>query len=203
MRFVYFFLFVILVSSCAHNRIRYSRVDKSDVQIVQQISEKKKAPYTGLNLQKHVSNELEYKYEVSETKSLEISEESTSEINTLFDSPENAAESTPNRLENIGPNEDEPSSEMISATALKAENDAHRAYILFITTLALLFIPFTTLFSFIPFIFGTIKLARSSSSRYITMEGERKARIARILQVIYISLIVIVALIILAFFLLL
>lgn len=202
MRFIYFFLLFILISSCAHNRIRYSKVDKSRVQVVQRTPEEKKAPYTGRNMQKHVSNEVVDKYEISETKSLEISKEGTSEINTNFDTPEKVSEAKPIHFEYIKPGNDEPSEALISATALQAENDAQRAYILFITALALLFIPFTTPFSLIPFIIGSIKLARSSSSRYITMEGERKAKVARILQFVYIAFILIVALLILAIFIL-
>ncbi|MDB3907685.1 hypothetical protein N9355_09455 [Crocinitomicaceae bacterium] len=87
--------------------------------------------------------------------------------------------------------EEDPSKSQKVRQALIAENNARKAKISFVWSLSMFatfilpFLGIVALFSIVPFIIGSIRLRQSNRSDYITLEGERDARSARIMQLIY------------------
>lgn len=184
MRYVYLFLFFAILTGCAHNKIRLHKVEKRDsVEIAE--AKKEKSSYkkdnstqkvidvsTSESLVQESTNEPEYR---AESKDVEASYAPEAVVSA----------SNANTLENI---DEEPSKNQKVREALMAESDARKAKNAFIWSLSmffLFFIPLVPLFSIIPFIIGSIKLNQSNKSDYITLEGEKEARSARIMQLIY------------------
>jgi len=209
MRYFYFLLMFVVLSGCAHNRIRYIKVDKKDREAVAQIDKNEnREPYTLRKKPVVISPETsEPQTEPVLVEETQNEARATFEISIPTDGDKTFGfeEKAGNKTIN---DEDEPSTSFKVNAALQAEEDARKARTSMIWAVALLFaviIPFASFASIIPFIIGSIKLRQSNRSNYITPEGERFARSAKVLQIIYgvvmiLSLILLTALIILIFF---
>lgn len=198
MRILYFLLFTLILSGCAHNKIRYVKVEKKEDQSLTQTNKQEnKAPYQLRRSQEIVTTEFENQTETVEKNTITLNTEIQSqEQDFVTDAPTHDR-----RLEEeINTIDDEPSQAYKVRAAFQAEEDARKARTLMIWAVALLFaviIPFASLASVIPFIIGTIRLHQSNRSNYITPAGERFSRTARILQIIY-GVIILLSLILLA-----
>ena len=197
MRYVYFFLFFVLVTSCAHGRLRLKKVDKEDgIEVASVENKKKHRAETDPSQQEVITpSSMEEESEASVVFSA-TSNEATS-IQTS-DSPEtDRKESLDEATDDV---EEDPTKKQKLRMALIAERDARKAKNAFIWSLAMLgsfFIPIlgiAALFSLIPFIIGSIKLSQSNRSDYITPEGELNARAARIMQLVYGGLVILATL---------
>lgn len=189
MRYVYFLLLLVIVTSCAQGRLRLKKVNKKDrIETVASHEQKERTSSSRKHKQEIVTAfEEEAIAAVSET----LSASSATPAQSLEDTP------TTDGIETSEINESEveedPTTEAKLRLAIIAEQDARKAKNAMIWSLAMLFaffIPLAPLFSLIPFIVGSIKLAQSNRSNYITPEGERNARAARIMQIIYAALII-------------
>lgn len=187
MRYVYFLLLVLLMSSCAHSNLRLRKVDKRDRVEVAETTTKKKRTYDS----KHKQTVIETSHGETGSEEIATSSEGTivNEVSSTVDAPETTS-SASNEIvaEEI---EEDPSNGQKVQRAMLAERDAKKAKTSFVWSLVMLFsmfVPFLAIiapFSIIPFIIGTIKLSQSNKSDYITLKGERDARSARIMQLIY------------------
>ncbi|PWL32594.1 MAG: hypothetical protein DCO96_03355 [Fluviicola sp. XM-24bin1] len=200
MRYVYFLLLFVFVTSCAQGRLRLKKVDKEDRIEVASLENKKKRsvqsdePDQEVITPSSMEEESEFFAEFTEA---------SNEVNSIgtLDSPENeGVESLDETTEDI---EEGPTKRQKLRIALIAERDARKAKNAFIWSLAMLgsfFIPIlgiAALFSLIPFIIGSIKLNQSNKSDYITPEGEYNARSARVMQLVYSGLVILMILFIL------
>ena len=173
MRLISAVIILVLISSCAHNRIRY--VQSGPRQIVEVNEEKSK---------REVAKETESMYSQTapfSTNSQDVTEsqevETPSQIQPQ-DSTENIEESKV--------------SQEVYDEAMMAEFEALRASRLMITAVTLFptgFIPFLPflgfLISLVFFIAGFIFLRRARASRYSTAEGVKLERRARLFQTVY------------------
>ena len=199
MRYIYLLLVVLIVSSCAHNRIRLRKVDKHDRVVT---VENKSYDSDSYKKQEIVDEEEQISENSSKTAS-NVEKEIETVTTHVLDSEKPSNGPSPDKVndEII----EEPSNGRKLQQAINAEADARKAKNAFIWSLSMFFvflIPFVPLLSVIPFIIGSIRLSRSNKSDYITLQGEKYARTARILQLIYgilalISILIITALIIL------
>lgn len=205
MRYLYLLLTLILVSSCAHNRLRLRKVQKHDTTAIAQNEIPKDHPH-----KKHAQQQI-IVVETEHTNNSVTSPETTEAKETK------AAHSQAHIW--MGKDEKDPTSQYQSATidsteeeieddpsdavkvseAIRAEQLARRAKNSFIASFVLMFLPIASLFSFPFFILGSILLALSNRSNYITQQGERFARKARIMQIVYLALLVLGIAIMLAF----
>ncbi len=203
MRYVYFLLFFVLVTSCAHGRLRLKKVDKTDRVEVVEATKKERSTYAA----KHDQKVIEPSTLEEEVVESAVQPETVTEQNSISTSDAPETETTESNEIVADQIDDGPSNQHKLRMALIAERDARKAKTSFIWALVMLllfFIPIVPLFSIVPFIIGSIKLSKSNKSDYITPEGEYQARSARIIQIIYaaiviLSLIAIIALILLIF----
>ncbi|XOV66472.1 MAG: hypothetical protein ACFHU9_12670 [Fluviicola sp.] len=183
MRYVYFLLIVLLMASCAQGRLRLRKVDKTDRSELVEVTPKKERSFASKLHQeiveaKNTKTSVEVALNPEETTIAPKTSTVDDPTTESFDAEETATVVV----------EEDPSNQQKVKQALIAEQDARQARNSFIWSLVMLFlffIPFVPLFSIVPFVVGSIKLNQSNKSDYITLEGERDARIARIMQLIY------------------
>jgi len=203
MRYIYFLLFAVLVTSCAHNRLRLVKVHKKDrtETVAQHESEKRRSYKKEKEREIVVVTEEEIATRtVLESQPEEVQPE-TKSATVTFDKIEEQeiVSEVEDEVEN------EPSKGRKLQEALAAEDVARKAKNSFIWAIVMLFtifIPFVPLFSLIPFVVGSIQLWRSSRYDYITLEGEKHEKTARTIQIIYGVIFLLLILAILALFLL-
>ncbi|MCR9171463.1 MAG: hypothetical protein NXI10_03155 [bacterium] len=191
MRYLYFLLVLVFITGCAHGRLRLRKVDNKDhVEAVAKKEENtaSKRTFVAKQDQQIIDPNVEEEGSEMSTSTSPKTIEAATTIST-FDSAETQTEKA---IETSSEEDDDDISKGQKVRlAIQAENDARKAKKSFIWSLVMflsILVPFLAIiapFSLIPFIIGTIKLNQSNKSDYITPAGERDARSARIMQLIY------------------
>lgn len=209
MRYFYFLILAVFVTSCAHNRLRLVKVPKKDrtENVAQLEAEKKSTRKSDQERELVVVKEEEKATKaILESPKKELESETKTASGKALKVVEKQEERTDTEFSDQIEEEDEPSKQYKLQQALAAERDARKAKNSFIWSIAMLFcffLPFVPLFSLIPFIIGSIRLMESSRNGYITPEGERDEKAARIMQIIYGAVVIAFIILILALFYLL
>lgn len=197
MRYIYLLILLVVISSCAHNRIRLRKVDRTERVEVATTTDKKKSSFS--NKQQPEVLILEENESVGANEEvISESQESQSNIRPSKDTPL----SVESKEEFVEPNEEEPSNAVKLSQALDAEKHARQAKNSMIAAFIMIFIPVVSFLSIIFFIIGSVHLYMSNRYDYITVDGESYARTAFVMQVIYAVFMLLAIALILALFIL-
>lgn len=197
MRYFYFLVLIVFMSSCAHNTIRLVKTKarpeviavnpEHPVHINQDKIEFSKAssPHVtaGSDDNQNRPNTRTHNDDLLEQSSKSVNEDYTSAVDDTLTRPRDA---------------------YIYEVAMRAEKDATTARVLFVSSIVMLIIPLVSLFSFIPFIIGWVYLSRADNAPYITKKGQRdsdKARKARLGYLIFIAVLILLVALLLMFLL--
>ncbi|GAB5416952.1 MAG: hypothetical protein Crog4KO_18190 [Crocinitomicaceae bacterium] len=190
MRYVYLFLILVLMSSCAHNNLRLRKVDKRDnVEVAQENPREKRTTKEDKRPKVISVSEEEVASIVVEEKTEEVIASTPLEVKALDAEGADliALEETPVTEQDV-----EPSKAYMLQEAIRAEKNAKSARNLMLASFISVIIPIFSPFSLIFFTIGSIYLFLSNRSNYITPKGDQIARTALIMQIVYAVLLVIV-----------
>lgn len=197
MRYLYLILVLVVVSSCAHNKIRFVKSHQTHKEVVTEVQDRS----TGRTVEVASISEKQSNSE-SQPERLEPVESAQPQHNNGADFEHEVVDvpaSPPLPADTIYTDSDE--YKLLQAE--EAELAASRSKTLFVTSIVMLLIPFTTFFSIIPFVIGLFLLAKANRSRYITKVGEYATVKAKMARNAYIILLVLfLVLLALLFFLL-
>ena len=176
-------LLLVLVTSCAHNKIRLVKQPKQEIVIVDEYESSSED-----NAEVPVSKKTtrSSKQSRKETVDEELEDEVLNSSNW----------NTPEPTDTTGPIVLEPSKEGIEDIAEIAEDEARKAEKHMRWTIPSLLLLATVLLSFVPislFIVGRIHLVRAKKSRYITQKGEQYLEMAKNNQKIIFTILIVVA----------
>lgn len=183
MRILSFLIAILILTGCAHNRIRYVKVDRHQTVVDTAPDQKKNANYSQ-------RNEVAFSETTSDLEESQLT--SATPLDTKSDAiveKEDAnipLEKTPQPADTIRVNSDE----YKVMKAEEAEQNALKARNLFIVTLGMMVLPIVSIFALIPFIIGSVRLSRAKNSQFITPFGQKQQRIATILQWIYAGILI-------------
>lgn len=187
------FLFTLL-SSCGNlskrqGHLRFVRVNKQEIPVI----EKNESPAQAIYQQKNDANSSTFSIANSQEKPLESLDEKSSFVTPKLE----FSATIQNDLE---PDIDNPEDESkILEQAIRSENSANASFFLFISSSIAALIPFTVLFSLIPFIIGIIFYSRAKNSRYITPFGEKRLNTSKTFLIINSVILILWTLLIIAF----
>ncbi len=193
----FFILLLLVLSSCAHNRLHFVKSKHHPATSEHVVEKKDRTADRPIVLDLDEAHESTNVAPVSSEDVRTVSSTQDFEAPTLEDSRD--ITTPPNDSDTIRTDSD--TYKLMIAEA--AEKDARNSRSLFLTSIVLFFIPLTTVFSWIPFLFGLILLSRSNKAQYITLAGEnisRKARIARNGYIILMGLVILLVAFILIVF---
>lgn len=176
MRSIIIVLGLILLAGCANNRIRFVKASAHQTVVENNEKESKASHRDEVNVR---TKSFTREAEASVDKPI-LSEQDQSR--QTFDS-----ETAIKRTEAADLPEPQDSvlileSEYKYMLAKDAEKDARNAKRWFILSLVMMILPVTALFSFIPYIVGLVFIRKSNNSDFITLEGQRHARIANVMK---------------------
>jgi len=182
MRFIGFLVAVLILTGCAHNRIRLVKSDRHQT-IVNSTSEQNKSdnPFEKEKIEFYATDVVAKENKDENQYSEDVTDDFKAEnvVKSRVDNTSQPADTI--RID---------SDEFKVIQAQEAESNALKARNLFIITLGMMVLPIVSLFALIPFIIGSVRLARAKNSQYITEYGQKQQRIATILQWIYAGILI-------------
>ncbi len=182
MRFIGFLVAVLILTGCAHNRIRLVKSDRHQT-IVDFPSEQNKSdhPFEKEKIEFYATDVVAEENKDENQSSEDVTDDFKAEsvVKSRVDNTSQPADTI--RID---------SDEFKVIQAQEAESNALKARNLFIITLGMMVLPIVSLFALIPFIIGSVRLARAKNSQYITEYGQKQQRIATILQWIYAGILI-------------
>ncbi len=198
MRYVYLLLILVLISSCAHNKLRLRKVDKHDhVEVAQENRREKRT--TKEAKRPEVISVTEEEEVASEVNIIESEEVVASNSMEAKDLDAQATETFTSEETTVAAQNEEPSKAQILREAMRAERNAKNARNLMLAAFISVLIPLLNIFSIFFFIVGSVYLFFANRSNYITTDGERIARSAQIMQIIYAIILLLLVTLVLAF----
>lgn len=174
MRYLFYLLSFVLLTSCVHQKIRFVKANER-----QKVVDNTERERTNFNVKNAEVYQQPFTQESSKTADIQ-------EVTFEEDAPEEVVLGAKAHDKNIAPSPQDSvlitENEYKYLVAERAEKDARNAKRWFSVSLALMIFPITGIFALIPFIVGLVMLKNSNRSLYITPEGQRQARIANILK---------------------
>jgi hypothetical protein len=198
MRYAFILLILVLATGCANNRLRLIKVDKTErIEVAQKESDSQRTPYSGRQQEVILVSEETTTFATATSEQVTENTQQTAESTASSDTPEPKSIESNSTAKKVL--DQVPDDGLKVDAALKAEKQAKSAKLTLIASLISFILPIFSIFSLPLFIVGSILLAISNRSNYITPAGARYARAARIAQIIYLVLILLGIALILAF----